>query len=141
MRFPAPRRIVWQLIDDHLNDTKVLSIHPLIQSQKTVARDNQGAVVERAMIVGKMVQQSRWRFTLAPPERFGWEILESKGPWAPGSHLELEYATAMSGTNIRTTGDLTILATSRFTSERHAVEHALEDLHTEDEFFIRRYRF
>ncbi|MFI5413863.1 MAG: hypothetical protein ACHQ0I_04685, partial [Candidatus Lutacidiplasmatales archaeon] len=80
--FPAPRAIVWKLLDEHLDDAKALVIHPLIKSQKTVSRSGSEIVVDRVIDVRRKLLKSRWKITFEPPDHGRWEVVHSEGPWA-----------------------------------------------------------
>ena len=139
--FPAPREIVWRLLRDHLDDAKILVIHPLIKSQKTVSRSDSETVVDRTIDVRRKMLKSRWKLTYQPPERARWEIVESEGPWAPGSHIDVTYADVPGGTRITARGDLTISVLPFFLSQKRTVPKVLNDVHIEDLNYVNRYRF
>ena len=77
----ASRDAVWRLLNDHLDDKKISTIHPLVQSQKTVSRTGSEIVVDRVIHVRRKMMKSRWKITYQPPEHGRWEIIESEGPW------------------------------------------------------------
>ncbi len=137
----APREVLWKLLREHLDNAKVVTIHPLILSQKTVSRTGDEAVVDRVIDVNRKKLKSRWKITYHPPDRSRWELLESEGPWTPGSYLDITYEEAPSGTRVRVKGDLTVRARPFFLSQDRAVRSILNDLHTEDVWFLRRYRY
>jgi hypothetical protein len=137
----APRRIIWKLLGDHLDDAKILTIHPLIQSQTTVSRTEIETVVDRVIDVRRKPMKSRWKYTFRPPERARWEVLESEGPWASGSYLDLHYDDVPGGTRLLARGELTINVLPFFISQKRAVAQALTDISVEDWAFINRYRF
>ncbi|MGD1100362.1 MAG: hypothetical protein ABR888_08505 [Thermoplasmata archaeon] len=137
----APRHILWRLLNDHLDDTKILTIHPLIQSQKTVSRTDSEIVVDRVIDVRRKPLKSRWKITHQPPERARWEILESEGPWTTGSYLDVRYEDVPGGTHLHARGDLSIRVLPFFLSQKRTVARVLNDVNTEDLSFIHRYRF
>ncbi|MGA8710223.1 MAG: hypothetical protein WB786_03210 [Thermoplasmata archaeon] len=137
----APRPIVWKLLDDHLDDKKILTIHPLIQSQTTVSRTGSEIVVDRVIDVRRKMMKSRWKITYQPPERGRWEILDSEGPWAPGSYLDVRYEEVPGGTRVHAKGDLSISVLPFFLSQKRTVARVLNDVHIEDLSFLNRYRF
>jgi hypothetical protein len=139
--FPAPRDVVWRLLRDHLDDAKILVIHPLIKSQKTVSRTDSETVVDRVIDVRRKLLRSRWKLSYNPPEKARWEILESEGPWAPGSFVDVTYADVPGGTRIHARGDLTISVLPFFFSQARTVRSVLNDVHIEDWAFVNRYRF
>lgn len=126
---------------DHLDDAKAPVIHPLIQSQTTVSRTDREAVLDRVIDVGRKLKKSRWKISYEPPDHERWEVVESEGPWTPGSYLDLTYAEAGKQTRIRAKGELAILKPPFLVSPERAVRTVLDDLYTEDVFFLRRYRF
>jgi hypothetical protein len=97
--------------------------------------------VARVIDVRRKLLKSRWKITYQPPERARWELVESEGPWTPGSYLEVTYTQAPGGTRTVARGDLTIRNPPLFFSQERAIRTVLNDLHTEDVFFLRRYRF
>ena len=139
--FPAPRAIVWKLLTDHLDDKKVVDIHPLIQSQTTVSRSDRDAVLDRVIDVRRKLKRSRWQITFESPDHLRWEVVESEGPWKTGSFLDLAYTDAGKETRIRAHGELEILDLPFFLSQPKTVGRVFDDLYTEDVFFLRRYRF
>jgi hypothetical protein len=138
---PAPRDVIWKLLWDHLNDAKIVEIHPLIQSQKMVSRSGDEFVVDRRIEVRRTPVPSRWKITYRPPERAGWELLESEGPWTQGSYLEITYEEVPGGTRIRARGDLAVPMVPFYSSQERAVRTILDDQRTEDVFYLRRYRY
>ncbi|HYA54088.1 MAG TPA: SRPBCC family protein [Thermoplasmata archaeon] len=139
--FPAPREVVWRLLTDHLNDAKIVDIHPLIQSQKTVGRTGNDVIVDRVIDVNRKLKKSRWKVTYDPPERARWEVVESEGPWTVGSFLELTYADEGKSTRIRAHGEVTVLNLPFFLSQPRVIRKAFNDIQTEDVWYLRRYRF
>ena len=137
----APRDIVWKLLLDHLDDAKAPIIHPLIRSQTTLHRTESEAVVDRVVEVRRKPVKSRWKVTFHPPERYRWEFLEGTAPWTVGDFLELSYAEAPGGTRVTARGNLTISVLPFFLSQNRTVRSVLNDLRTEDVFFLRRYRY
>jgi len=137
----APRAIVWKLLGEHLDDTKIGTIHPLIQSQKTVSRTESEAVVDRVIDVRRKPMKSRWRLTYHPPESYRWEVLETEGPWSKGSFLEVHYDEVPGGTRLRSHGELEISVLPFFLSQKRTIARVLADIDTEDWSYINRYRF
>jgi len=137
----APREVVWKLLEEHHDDTRISAIHPLILSQKTVRRTEGEILVDRVIDVRRKPKKSRWRITFDRPERYRWEVLESEGPWASGTYLELTYADAPKATRVAARGALTVLGLPFFLSQERAVRSALTDLRTEDVWYLRRYRY
>jgi len=137
----APRPIIWRLLNDHLDDTKILVIHPLIQSQKTVSRADNEVVVDRVIDVRRKMMKSRWKLTYRPPEQARWEVLESEGPWSPGTYLEVRYEDVPGGTRLRSRGELSLSVLPFFLSQKRTVARVLTDISVEDWSYINRYRF
>jgi len=137
----VPRAVIWKLLADHLDDAKLPTIHPLVQSQTTVQRTETEAVVDRVIDVRRKLKKSRWKITMRPPELYRWEVLESEGPWTPGSFLEITYTEAPKGTKVAARGELTIVNLPFFLSQARTLRTVLNDLRTEDVWFLRRYRF
>jgi len=138
---PAPREVVWRLLTDHLNDAKIVDIHPLIQSQKTVSQSGHEVVVDRVIDVRRKLKKSRWKITYDPPDHGRWEVVESEGPWAPGSYLDLTYAAEGKNTRVRARGELTILQLPFLLSQERMLRSVFNDVFTEDVWYLRRYRF
>jgi hypothetical protein len=65
---PAPRAIVWRLLNDHLDDAKIVTIHPLIRSRRTVSREGSEVVVDRVIDVRCKARKPRWKITPHPPD-------------------------------------------------------------------------
>ena len=139
--FPAPREVLWRLLEDHLDDKKIVDIHPLIQSQNTVSRSSDGVVVDRVIDVRRKLKKSRWKIAFSPPERARWEVLESEGPWTVGNYLELTYAEEGKSTRVHARGDLTVMDLPFFLSQARTVRRVFTDIHTEDVWYLRRYRY
>lgn len=137
----APRDMIWKLLADHLDDAKAPLIHPLIKSQTTVQRTDTETVVDRVIDVRRKLLSSRWKLTYHPPEHARWELVESDGPWSRGSYLELTYQEVPGGTQVAARGELTISVLPFFLSQKRTVASVLDDIHTEDLAFLRRYRF
>lgn len=136
--FPAPRDALWKLLDAHLDDSKIASIHPLITSQKTVSRNGPEILVDRVIDVRRRALKSRWKITYGRPDHARWEILESEGPWAPGSHIDVIYSDAPGGTLVTARGDVTISVLPFFMSQVKQVNKAMDFVHDEDVAFVRR---
>jgi hypothetical protein len=137
----APRAVVWRLLNDHLDDAKAPTIHPLLQTQKTVSRTDSETVVDRVIDVRGKPMESRWKITYRPPEQGRWEVIGGKGPWAVGSYVEVTYAEVPGGTQVSARGDLTISVLPFFLSQKRTIARVLNDTHIEDLAFLNRYRF
>jgi hypothetical protein len=133
--FPRPRAAVWELLQAHLDDTKIGRIHHLISNQKTVRRDGNDTVVERWIDVRGKAMRSVWRITYQPPEKARWEVVESQGPWSVGSFVESTYSDEPGGTRIRTKGELSINVLPFFMSQRSNVRRVLDTVDAEDRAF------
>jgi hypothetical protein len=130
--FPRPRAVVWELLNAHLDDAKIGKIHHLISTQKTVRREGNETTVERWIDVRGKAMRSIWKLTYHPPDQARWEVVDSQGPWAPGSFIENTYTEDPAGTRIQTKGDLRINVLPFFMSQRSNVRKVLETVHTED---------
>ncbi len=137
----APRSVLWKLLGDHLDDQKITTIHPLIQSQKTVSHSGNVTVVGRVIDARGKMLKSRWQLTLEPPDHYRWEVHESEGPWAPGTYLDIRFEEVPGGTRSRARGALTISILPFFLSQKRTVASVLKDISIEDWAFINRYRF
>lgn len=137
----APRAVVWKLLADHLDEAKIVDIHPLIRSQKIASRSGNEIVLDRVIDVNRKLKKSRWKLSYQPPDHARWEVLESEGPWAPGSYLDLTYIDEGKRTRVRARGELTVLNLPFFLSQPRTVRNALNDISTEDVWFLRRYRY
>lgn len=137
----APRAVVWKLLADHLDEAKIVEIHPLIRSQKIVRQSGNEVVVDRVIDVNRKLKKSRWRMLFQPPDHARWEVLESEGPWASGSYLDLTYLEDGKKTRVRARGALTVMNLPFFLSQARTVRSVLNDLQTEDVWFLRRYRY
>ncbi|HKN06230.1 MAG TPA: hypothetical protein VJ021_01305 [Thermoplasmata archaeon] len=137
----APRDVVWRLLNDHLDDKKISTIHPLVQSQNTVSRTGSEIVVDRVIDVRRKMMKSRWKITYLPPERGRWEVVEGEGPWAVGSYVDVMYADVPGGTQVSARGNLTISVLPFFLSQKRTIARVLNDVHIEDLSFLNRYRF
>jgi len=138
---PAPREVIWRLLRDHLDDAKIVDLHPLVRSQKTVRRVGDEVIVDRVVDVRRKPTKSRWKFTYHPPERARWEVVEGEGPWGAGSFLDLAYEEEAGGTRVRARGSLSFPSRPFYVSEERAIRTAFDDLRTEDVWFLRRYRY
>jgi hypothetical protein len=138
---PAPRAIIWKLLNDHLDDKKITTIHPLIQSQTTVSHTGNDTLVDRVIDTRGKMLKSRWMLTLEPPEHYRWEVHASEGPWAPGTYMDLRYEQVPGGTRVLARGALTISVLPFFLSQKRTVARVLNDISIEDSGFLNRYRF
>lgn len=136
--FPAPKDVVWKLLDAHLDDATISVIHPLVRSQKTVRRTEEEIVFDRVIDVRGKLMDSRWKVTYHRPYSARWDIVGGKGPWAPGSYLENTYSDAPGGTSVRTRADMTISVLPFFMSQKRNVAKVLEGIDAQDMAFLRR---
>ncbi|MCI4340553.1 MAG: hypothetical protein L3J73_04735, partial [Thermoplasmata archaeon] len=70
--------------------------------------------------------------TYRPPDSARWEVVDSQGPWAPGTYIESRYEDAPGGTRITAKGDLKISVLPFFLPQRSMVRKVLDDVHAED---------
>ena len=81
--------------------------------------------------------RSRWKITYRPPQMARWEILESEGPWAPGSYIESAYSAAPGGTLIHSHGDLRIKVLPFFMPQKSTIRKVLDTIYDEDIAYVR----
>jgi hypothetical protein len=81
--------------------------------------------------------KSRWKLTYRPPEYARWEILESGGPWSPGSYVESSYTSDPGGTLIQSRGDLRIKVLPFFLPQKRFIRNVLSTIEEEDVAFLR----
>jgi hypothetical protein len=134
---PFPRERIWKLLVDHLDDTLVTRIHPLIKRQRTISKDGDLTVLERTIDARGKLLTSEWRVTARPPDLYRWEILTSQGPYSPGSWLENTYVTEAGGTRVRTRGSLRISVLPFFLPQRSFINRVFDAIDTEDENYLR----
>ncbi len=135
--FPRPLAQVWELLQQHLDPAAAHRIHPLILQQRTIGQDGDSVLVERTIDVrGKQVP-SLWKLTYQPPTRSRWELIESQGPWTPGSWIQNTYTELSGGTQIESRGDLTIAKLPFFLSQRTWVGRVLDRIGDEDLAYFR----
>jgi len=137
----APRAVIWKLLTDHLDEAKIVDIHPLIRSQKLVRRTENEIILDRVIDVNRKMKKSRWKLTFQPPDHARWEVLESEGPWTPASYLDLTYTEVGKTTRVKARGELTIMDLPFFLSQPRTVRRVLDDIDTEDVWYLRRYRW
>jgi hypothetical protein len=136
--FPAPRDRVWKLLDAHLDDKTIGSIHHLIKAQSTVSRSGPDSVVDRTIDARGRLLRSRWKITYRPPDLARWEILDSEGPWAKGTYIENTYSDVPGGTMIHGRGDMQISVLPFFLSQKRTINKVFADIHAEDLAFAQR---
>jgi polyketide cyclase/dehydrase/lipid transport protein len=130
--FAAPPDAVWALLQAHLDDGRVHSIHPLILTQRTISQSGPEVLVDRTIDVRGRSMRSTWKITYRPPDFARWDIVESEGPWASGSYLENRYSAAPGGTRIQTHGDLSISVLPFFLPQRFTIRRVFDRLERED---------
>jgi hypothetical protein len=130
--FPAPPEAVWSLLQAHLDDERIHSIHPLVQTQQTISRSESETIVERTIDARGKSMRSKWKITHRRPEVARWEIVESEGPWKAGTYLENSYSPAPGGTRIRSRGDLKISVLPFFLPQMPVIRRVLDQLDAED---------
>jgi hypothetical protein len=134
--FPAPRAAVWKLLAAHQKDELIHAIHPLVLHQTTVQPGSPESIVERVIDVRGKPMRSRWKLTNRPPEYARWEILESEGPWSPGSYVENQYGEVPGGTRIVTRADLHVKVLPFFFLQGMVIRKVLGDIDVEDRVFL-----
>jgi hypothetical protein len=135
--FPAPREKVWKLLDAHLDDRAISSIHHLIKAQTTASRSGAETLVDRTIDARGKMLRSRWKITYQPPDLARWEIVDGEGPWKTGSFIENRYAEDPGGTRITGRGDLTISVLPFFMSQKRTIQSVYSDIHDEDVAYAR----
>jgi hypothetical protein len=89
--FPYSRDLVWKLLQDPLDDSLIVRVHPLVKHQRTISKGGDTTVVDRTIEARGKLLTSQWRVTARPPDSFRWEVLTSNGPYAAGSWMENTY--------------------------------------------------
>jgi|HubBroStandDraft_1064217.scaffolds.fasta_scaffold13873_2 hypothetical protein len=135
--FPFPRDRVWKLLNDHLDDSLLPKIHPLVKQSRTVSRDANSILFDRKIDARGKLLASQWRVTARPPDSFRWEVTSGEGPYATGSWMENTYSEEAGGTRIRSRGELKITVLPFFIPQRPVVRRVLDDIDTEDQAYLR----
>jgi hypothetical protein len=135
--FPFRRDRVWRLLNDHLDDSLISKIHPLVKQSHTVSRDANSIVVDRMIDARGKVLASQWRVTVRPPEAFRWDIVTSNGPYAAGSWMENTYTEQGENTRIHSRGDLKISILPFIIPQRPIIRRVLDDIDAEDQTYLR----
>jgi hypothetical protein len=130
--FPATPDLLWKLLERHLDDVAIHQIHPLVLTQHTWSHAGPETIVERAIDVRGKSMRSKWKITYTRPTMARWDILESEGPWAPGSFVENRYSPAPGGTRIQTRGELKINVLPFFLPQKGLIRRLFDDLDKED---------
>ena len=135
--FPYPREAVWRLLRDHTDDTLISRIHPLILTQRTVARSEGSATVDRTIDARGRSLASQWRYTYRAPDQLRWEVVSGTGPYAPGSWMENRYSDAPGGTRIQSRGELKISVLPFLLPQRPFLRRVLDSIDAEDQRYLR----
>jgi hypothetical protein len=135
--FPFSRDRVWKLLQDHTDDTLIGRIHPLIREQRTIARSEDSAVVERSIDARGKIVPSQWKYTFRRPDYLKWEILAGTGPYAPGSFLENTYLEQPGGTRIRSRGQFRLTVVPFFIPQKPVLTRVLDSIDSEDQTYLR----
>jgi hypothetical protein len=135
--FPFSIDCVWKLLQDHLDDSLVVRIHPLVKQQRTVSRRGDSVVVDRTIDARGKLLSSQWQFTPRPPGLFRWEVLGGNGPYAAGSWMENAYSQEAGGTRIWLRGSVKITALPFFIPQRPVIRQVLDTLDAEDQSYLR----
>ncbi|MGI0129291.1 MAG: hypothetical protein ACREDE_03290 [Thermoplasmata archaeon] len=135
--FPFPRVRVWKLLNDHLDDSLISKIHPLVKQSRTVSRDANAVVFDRTIDARGQILLSRWWLTARPPDTFRWEIVTSQGPYAAGSWMESSYTEEGGSTRIRSRGDLKVSILPFFIPQRPIIRRVFDDIDAEDQSYLR----
>ncbi len=135
--FPASRDKFWKLMDLHLDEVAVRAIHPGIVSQKILTRERGEATFEREWRLSGRTWKATWKYELAPPEKYRFDILSSEGPVGKGSFLENKYAEAPGGTLVSTHGEMILQGVPRF-MQGIVVKRTLNRIDREDLNYLRK---
>jgi hypothetical protein len=130
--FPAASEALWTLLQAHLDDERIHSIHPLVLTQQTLSRSGSETIVERTIDARGKSMRSKWKITYLPPEVARWEIVESEGPWKAGTYLENRYSPVPGGTRVRSRGELKISVLPFFLPQKPVIHRVLDQLDAED---------
>lgn len=130
--FPAPSDVLWKLLDAHMDDARIHQIHPLVLSQQTLSRSGPETILQRTIDARGKSLRSKWKVTYNRPTTARWEVLESEGPWTPGSYVENRYSLAPGGTLIQSQGELKISVLPFFLPQKMVIRSVFEKLHDED---------
>ncbi len=121
--FPAPRDKLWDLFQMHLDEATIKKIHPEIVSDKTVSWEgsldrslagDRDWVVERVVKIMGKTSRMIWKYTISPPERLRFDIVESDGPLTKGSYVDSNYKEVPGGTLVSTRAEITLRGVPRF---------------------------
>ena len=129
----APISAVWKLIDSHLDDAVIHSIHPEVLEQTTETRGTPDAFVNRIIDVRGRRMPSRWKLTLRPPDFYRWEIVGGDGPWQTGTYVENTFSEAPGGTRIVSHGQLYISVLPFFLPQGVMIRRILAQIEAQDE--------
>ena len=129
----APVSAVWKLIDSHLDDAVIHTIHPEVLEQTTVSRGSPDSVVDRVIDVRGKQMPSRWKLTLRPPDLYRWEIVGGDGPWQTGTYVESTFSEAPGGTRIVSHGQLYISVLPFFLPQGIMIRRILSQIESQDE--------
>ncbi len=134
--FPFGREQLWRMLQAHLDDQQVSSIHPLILSQKVVTRDGESTTVERTIDARGRRLTSQWKLTYRPPDYSRWEVVGGEGPYAAGSSIENHYLPASGGTLIQSRMRLRVTVVPFFIPQRGLIRRVLNDIDREDRAYL-----
>ena len=135
--FPFPRERVWKLLEAHMDDARISTVHPLIQQQRTVSRDGDAVVVERHIDARGKTVTSQWRITQRAPDSYRWDIVAGNGPYSVGSWMENTYSEEAGSTRIRSRGELKVVVVPFFIPQRSVIRSVLNTIDAEDQKFLR----
>lgn len=129
----APISSVWKLIESHLDDKVIHSIHPEILEQTAVSRGPTESVFDRVIDVRGRRMPSRWKVTLHPPETYRWEIVGGDGPWQTGTYMESHFTEVPGGTRMVSQGQLYITVLPFFLPQGFMIRRILGQIEAQDE--------
>jgi len=135
--FPFSVDRVWKLLQDHVDDSLIVRIHPLVKQQRTVTRHGDTIVADRTIDARGKLLDSQWQFTIRPPGLFRWEVLSGNGPYATGSWMEYTYSPESNGTRIGMRGSVKIIVLPFFIPQRPVLRRVFDALDAEDQNYLR----
>jgi hypothetical protein len=132
----APISKVWRLIESHLDDAVIHSIHPEVLKQTTVSRGSPESIFDRTIDVRGKGMPSRWKVTLRPPNLYRWEIIGGHGPWQTGTYVENAFTEVPGGTRIVSQGQLYISVLPFFLPQGFMIRRILAQIEAQDEAWL-----
>jgi hypothetical protein len=135
--FPASLDEVWRLLEAHNDPLEIVKIHPLVRSQEVVLQDGGTVLADRVIDARGRRLRSRWKVTMAPPDRYRWEVVSGEGPWSAGSYLENRFEAAAGGTLVRTRAELTFSVLPFFLPQGYFARRTMNEIGRQDLAYAR----